>query len=324
MNHTQKEALAIKYLSGESTLAELEQLKALLKEDAEFRKHFIELRDTWNAANPAEFNSRDAFEVFKKRIEGKKVHHPKSIKFGWLKFAAAAVIAATLLVGKFILPESKSEILHYTHQTAAGERKSIELPDGTNVWLNGNTVLSYTSDFNQLGRNVKLSGEAFFEVQHNASQPFKVYSDNHVVEVLGTRFKLEARKELPVIKTVLEEGKVQVTVPAKQQYCILLPGQKSEYHKERNELQKTTAGEMAQYTALTKGQLVFKDEPLGSLATRLENWYGVSIEVDTAIEGLRFTGTFENESIHEVLKILSMPNGLKYSITNKQVKISPD
>ncbi|MBR8536349.1 FecR domain-containing protein [Carboxylicivirga sediminis] len=323
MDHHYKESLAIKYLSGEASITELEELKALLKSDAAFKKQFVELRDIWNVAHPNEYNSHKAFLRFKDRIKQSEIREKKSTSFQWLKYAAvAALIAISLLVGKMFLPSPQEELKYYTFQTIAGERQKVQLPDGTIVWLSGQTELTYTSAFNDMNRIVNLNGEAFFDVKHNAHKPFEVYSGNHVVKVLGTRFKLEARADASIVTTVLEEGKVQITIPERQLRCVLLPGQKSVYDKRLKELRKRIEPDMEKYTAITRGQLVFKDEPLHVLSERLEDWFGVTITVDSAIQDLRFTGTFENESIEDVLNILSMSNGIKFTRTNEAINIT--
>ncbi len=323
MDPYQSEKLIVKYLSGEASLTELEQLKILLKNDPVLRKQFVELRDIWNAAHPGEFDSQRAFLRFKRQIS----HQPRETKRfiipTWFKYAAiAAVVMVSFLIGHVLVTSVQSEVKYFSYQTAPGERKTVQLPDGTKVWLSGQTVLTYASDYNGINRCVKLNGEAFFDVMHNAQKPFEVYSGTHIVKVLGTRFKLEARSDEPCVTTVLEEGKVEVSILEKQLKCILLPGQKSVYNKDLKELRKKAESNVEQYTALTKGQLVFKDEPLYILAQRLEKWYGVSITVDAAIKDLRFTGTFEKESVDDVLNILSLSKGIKYTRTDGRINIT--
>jgi ferric-dicitrate binding protein FerR (iron transport regulator) len=323
MDPNQKEVWAIKYLCGEATLKELEALKVLLNEDLVFRKRFIELRDIWNAAHLTEFDSQNAFCRFEKRIESSSEERHKVHSITWLKYVAvAASLIISILAGRLFISAPETDLIYYTHQTAAGERKTIELPDGTKVWLNGQSILTYTSSFNAENRSVDFNGEAFFDVSHDHTKPFEVLSDNHHVKVLGTRFKLEARSEDIYVTTVLVEGKVQVTVPERQLGCILLPGQKSVYNKVNRQLEKERETGIEEYTALVKGQLVFDDERLSVLVHRLEYWYGVTIVVDEAIKDLRFTGTFEKESIEDVLNILSMSNGIKYTRTNGTIDIT--
>ncbi len=323
MDQYQREKLMVKYLSGEASISELKQLKALLKTDQSLRKQFVELQDIWNAAHPDEFDSQRAFLRFKQQIS----HQPKETKKFiipiWFKYAAiAAVVLVSFLIGHVLVTSEQSEVKYFSYETASGERKTVQLPDGTKVWLSGQTVLTYASDYNGINRCVKLNGEAFFDVMHNAHKPFEVYSGTHIVKVLGTRFKLEARSDESWVTTVLEEGKVEVTILEKQLKCILLPGQKSIYDKKLKELQKRVEPNIEQYTALTKGQLVFNDEPLHILAQRLEQWYGVSITVDAAVKDLRFTGTFEKESIDDVLNILSMSKDINYTRVDGTINIT--
>ncbi|MCG8581457.1 MAG: DUF4974 domain-containing protein, partial [Bacteroidales bacterium] len=163
-------------------------------------------------------------------------------------------------------------------------------------------------------------GEAFFDVKHKKDLSFKVKSGVHTITVLGTRFNVKANER--IVETVLEEGKVQINVDANNQQCQLLPGQKSEFDIYGNKLIKSDEPFVAIYTAITKGQLVFKNEAFSKLAPRLEQWYGVNIILDDAVKDLRFTGTVENESIGDILNIMAMSNNIRFTQTNDTITIT--
>lgn len=319
-NNKYNERLIFRYLSGEASSEECEELKALLNEDVSFRKHFIEIRDIWNVSNANQFDATGAFNRFQERIHNNK---PKTNRFVWLKYASvAASILIVFFIGKMSLSPETEELMKYSCSTEMGQRKLVLLPDSTQVWLGGETVLTYTSDFNKKLRKVSLSGEAFFDVTHQPDIPFVVISEDHAVKVLGTRFKLIAAKQSPVVETVLEEGKVHVSVCGKDLSCILMPGQKSVFNKKEKNLHKIEEPNMAVYTAITQGQLIFRNEPLSVLSKRLEKWYGVDIELQDEVKGLRFTGVIENESLEDILNIMAMSNGIQFTKLNGTIHIT--
>ncbi|MCT4590869.1 MAG: DUF4974 domain-containing protein [Carboxylicivirga sp.] len=316
--------LIVRYLSGEASNEERMELKELLANDESLKSHFIEVRDLWNLSNAKQFDAGKAFGDFQHRIKDSENHPIKKLnRYSWLKYvAAAASVLIVLMVGKMRLSPDVEELKSYSYATEKGQRKIIVLPDSTKIWLGSETVLSYTSDFKTKSREVRLSGEAFFDVTHQADKPFVVVSGQHHVKVLGTRFKLNAIKNSPFVETVLEEGKVQVYVPGKDLNCILEPGQKSVFNKIEESLKSSTEPNICVYTAITKGQLVFKNEPLGALSKRLEKWYGVEIVVDESVEKLRFTGVIDQESLEDILKIMAMSNGIHYKETKGTIQIT--
>jgi ferric-dicitrate binding protein FerR (iron transport regulator) len=314
------ERLIVKNLAGEASLIEKQELKRLMDDDQKIRKQFIDRRDVWNLSNSQEFNSQQAFSKFKERIyQDKKLGRIR--RLNWLKYAGiAASLILMVMVGQYLSSDTESVVEYHSFVTQDGERKLATLPDSTKVWLYGNTKLSYTSNFNNSERNVIFEGEAFFDVAHNADLPFKVMSGSHTITVLGTRFNVKANEK--VVETVLEEGKVQINVDNNNQQCQLTPGQKSAFDICNNRLTKMDEPVINIYTAITKGQLVFKNEELSSLSPRLEQWYGIQIKLDDDVKNLRFTGTIEKESINDVLNILAMSNNIKFTRINDTITIT--
>lgn len=314
------ERLIIKNLAGEESAIERQELKHLLENDENIRKQFIEIRDVWNISNSKEFDSAKAFSKFKQRITTNQ-NKVRTRRITWYKYAGvAASLIIMLVVGRYISTDNEPLPKYYSYKTQPGERKLATLPDSSKIWLNGNTSLSFSSDFNKTERKVIFNGEAFFDVEHNTSLPFKVESGGHTITVLGTRFNVKAN-EL-VVETVLEDGRVQIDVKSDNQQCQLSPGQKSEFDIQSKRLKKMEEPDFEVYSAITRGQLVFKDEKLSDLAPRLEVWYGIHLKLNDEVRNLRFTGTIEKESIDDVLRIMAMSNTIKYTKVNKTITIT--
>ena len=181
-NNINKEFLIFRYLSGEANDAERQLIIELIESDPAFRKEFIETRDIWNLTGSHEFDSTKAFVRFSQKVK-KNNHNQKVLNPNrkvWLKLASvAASFIIVFLLGKLFLANEENAITYYSYQTEVGERKLVFLPDSTQVWLNADTKLSYSSDYNKNNRRVKLSGEAFFDVRHNVKKPFVVMSGQH-------------------------------------------------------------------------------------------------------------------------------------------------
>jgi transmembrane sensor len=192
-----------------------------------------------------------------------------------------------------------------------GARASFELPDGTRGTLNSGSKLEYTNPFKGQ-RAVKLEGEAWFEVKHDAEKPFHVTIGDCVVKVLGTSFNVNAYPDADYIEVVLAEGRVNF-VTAENKEISLMPSERLQY--KQGVATKVTA-DPEQYHAWTAGKLVLRGDPMAEVVRRLERWYHVDIRLaDKALEDYSFFATFQDDTLDEVLKFLSMTSPMGYKIS---------
>jgi ferric-dicitrate binding protein FerR (iron transport regulator) len=224
------------------------------------------------------------------------------------------------------------------------------LSDGTKVWLNAGSKLTYPNVFPGDRREVKLEGEAYFEVAKASKAPFSVHAGKITVGVLGTSFNVKAYNGDKDIETTLITGKVQVTMDNEPEKLILLsPHEKLTIVNEaESEREKKGAGTQApepkktynalRYqvqllpqsidngfveTAWVNNKLVINDESFETVAHMLERKYDVSIRFgDERLKEEHISGVFEKESIDEVLQILKMTTGFKYRIDGKTIYLS--
>ncbi|MFW6246123.1 MAG: FecR family protein [Tangfeifania sp.] len=236
----------------------------------------------------------------------------KTIKLYRALLAAAAVLLIGLVIGSVFYVQSQiPEIITQNINTPYGGKTSFTLPDGSTVWLNSGTSFSYPDRFEE-ERIVELEGEAYFEVQKQ-TEPFIVKTSFGDVEVLGTSFNVKAYKSETFV-TTLESGSVSFTNPAGKK-AILDPGSQVIYNS-KTFFTQTVDTEV--FTSWKEGKLIFRNEPLQNMITRLERWYNVDIKLeDERIKNLKYTGTIEMESFSEVLELIKATTPIEYSFDRK-------
>ncbi|MBB2148129.1 FecR family protein [Pedobacter gandavensis] len=207
-----------------------------------------------------------------------------------------------------------------TIETPKGGQYQVQLPDGTDVWLNAASSLKYSSDFTDKKREVTLSGEAYFEVAHRANQPFLVHTPNQVVEVLGTHFNINAYPDEETQVTTLLEG--QVKTRSKEQTILLKPGQQSILNLNNDRL-KMMAADLETVMAWKNGDFIFKDEDLASVMKKVERWYDVDVVYDGVDPNTIKLGGWVSRSknISAVIKIIEPIAGIKIKIDGRRITV---
>lgn len=245
----------------------------------------------------------------------------------WFK-AAAAVLLPLLFIWVLVQYVSypKTTAAEYTAVEAApGMKKTINLPDGSVIRLNAGSKVSFRKDFIADKREIVLQGEAFFEVAKDSLRPFIVHTGNVSTHALGTSFNINfmSNEDLTV---ALATGIVKVDRQEqghKRQLAKLVPGQQLSFNKISK--QYTVAAFNRNETLGWKdGVLYFKEADLAQIINKLENWYGVDIEVDT--HGMQedtwsYTGEYDNETLDKVLEGVSFVKGFSYERNGKNINI---
>ena len=190
------------------------------------------------------------------------------------------------------------------------------MPDGSKVWLNAESTISYKIPFNTKSRDVQLTGEAFFEIKKDEQRPFHVESGKVKVTVLGTRFNYKAFSEDTMIEVVLAEGKVKLSSSGSptEKEIILKPGERAVINKVTKQTNITT-GNIEKYVGWHEGKLIFDECPLPEVARRLERWFGIEVQVsDPKLSGCQISTTFRNESLHQILALLELASPIKTTL----------
>jgi transmembrane sensor len=353
-------------LSGKADRLELEALEQLVQQNKELEQLYKSLfsekildtaADQLNAeqAYATHFVKMQIGQQFDNlAIREEEVIPIKSRKIGWMMAAAAAVLIVSILLlyqwkGKQVQPlaeqtdSNKNEIF-----TKKGSKTNIRLPDGTQVWLNADSKITYPDNFRGATREVQLTGEAYFDVVKDKTRPFVIHTRTVDIKVLGTAFNVRSYPDEKKTETSLIRGLVEVTlVDRPDKKIILHPNEKLSVdnamltshstqeasHRDLPDaglpgikLEKITllsADSSAMATAWVNNKLVFDDEPFEQVASKIERWYNINMVIaDDALKGLRFSAEFEKESLQEVMEALRMTTGrFAYRISDEQVTV---
>lgn len=215
--------------------------------------------------------------------------------------------------------QSDKELMYNTIETPVGGSYQINLPDGTKVWLNAASSLSFPAKFRNGSRSVKLAGEAYFEVMKNKNSPFLVNFNNHVVEVLGTQFNINSYANEGAIRTTLFEGSVRLTQRNNQ--ILLRPGQQAVY--ERNEI-KVVKADLEETIAWRNGYFIFNNENIKSIMRKIARWYDVDVSYSGKIPEIEFGGNISRSTdISEVLNALELTNSIHFKIEGRRITVMP-
>lgn len=270
--------LLFRYFSNEASAEEVAQIEQWLEEDPARQSEFDSAHYLFNAMilHSDELSKMTTPGALEKTSRKSKV---RRLVYRYAAAAAAVVIAG--LSGVFVERE-----INYNKMTAqtnvlevpAGQRMSVTLSDGTQVQLNGNSRIEYPVIFSRKQRNVKLSGEAFFEVKHDERHPFIVETFASKVEVLGTRFNVYADEASEYFSAALVDGKVKVTTNDETaEQVVLAPDEMVRFVNNHLVVTKVDAENLISWT---EGYVNLADTDFESLMHRFENVYGVKIVID--------------------------------------------
>lgn len=358
--------LIAKKLSGEATESDLRELEKLLRENPELHYPVQTIVDLWTSDQP--FDQQEAHEAFKRHVDRMA---DLKVDFKWhqedlspstggvfRKVILLPALLAIIVIGAlfFALRPSGSEnpIVQNPAKEPAkavvsqittknGSKTNLILPDGTKVWLNAGSSITYDSSYGRSIREVALSGEAFFDVVKNKERPFIIHASKINIKVLGTQFNVRSYPSDNTTEASLIRGSIEVTFKDKPNNRIILkPNEKividngrnpedvlesfrKSHHEKIHELPGVDIKKLTyEYktgtiieTSWVENKLIFQDESFEDLARQLERWYGVSIIFkNNKLKENRLTGSFKNETIRQALDALKFTASFNYGIDN--------
>jgi ferric-dicitrate binding protein FerR (iron transport regulator) len=346
-------SLLIRCLSGEASGEENVRATQWIEASSANRQLYNSLRDSWVAASMGKSVDAETIEAIWQKISNhgdwKEDSVQKTKIIGLiLRYAAMALIFMSLggIIHYFISSGSgKPAVMSYTVEAPIGARAKLTLPDGTLVNLNAGSKLVYQSDYNFNDRVVTLSGEAFFNVAKDKTRPFRVLTSSMVVHALGTSFNVKAYPTEDRVETTLVEGSVKVEpADSKQNEHILKPNEKFTFSKTNKNVEvlevrgETNTAQVEKkiakpsllktesiesITSWKDNKLIFENEPLAGMVAKMRRWYGMDIYLNS-VDSLnaKYSGKFiYNETIYQVLDILSRTTPIKYETRNHQIYI---
>lgn len=200
-------------------------------------------------------------------------------------------------------------------QVEIGQKVKMQLPDGTNVYLNSASSLAYDNTYNKKDRIIYLQGEAYFEVSKDKVRPFIVKTNDISVKALGTNFNVKAYLDDNYITTTLIEGSVQVNTPSQSE--ILAPNEKLTFYKDNHMISKSILQNTEKNTSWMNSQLTFDQERLEDMAKTLERMYNIRIHfASDKLKNIRFSGNVKNNNLENVLQLISFVSPIQYSMEN--------
>ena len=323
------EELIIRYLQGESTPAEEDLLLKWLQESPENRKFFYEQKALLNYSKVKHFGTDEQISQAEARFHSNiRFAESRRKKHVYLRFARYAAVLISLLAVPAILYKGnyfRSNPKLITVSIAQTDSsKFVLLSDGTRVWLNGNSSLTYSETFSKSERNVQLAGEGYFEVSHDSLHPFRVQTNNIQVKVLGTSFNVRAYSSEKNTETTLVEGKVVIQNNDGNNLAMLAPGQMAEYDKTSQYLAVKEVDPNG-FTAWRHGLIVFTDATLDEITGKLSELYQVHFAINGAsVQHISYNFSFrKGQSIEKVLEMLSFIAPIKYNVQGKEIFITP-
>lgn len=220
------------------------------------------------------------------------------------------------------LHEKPSEVVYNTLSTPRGGQYQLTLSDGSRVWLNAASSITFPAAFTGNERKVTITGEAYFEVTHNASKPFIVHAAEEELHILGTHFNVNAYGDESSVRTTLLEGSLKVTVAGSQRSAILKPGQQTQI--KNAELSVINDVNTDEVVAWKDGLFNFENADLQMVMRQFARWYDVNVSFDRVIPKDRFFGIMSrNSSLASVLKALRA-NGIKFQIEGKELIVQQE
>ena len=344
----------IDYFSGEISTSENEKLISWLNSSADNKRIFDEFSDIWLAGliskSKTSYDETGSWKLMKQEI----VNDRRTAKFLYIslaKYAAIGVVIIALSIGGY-LEFRRSVVLHsVSYQEIIvpyGSRSQIDLPDGSKVWLNAGSRLKYSNRFNSQSREIFFDGEGYFEVAKNGKIPFIVQVPGAKIKVTGTIFNIKAYCDDNFIQASVVTGEVtiysEVEKNGKAKQLNLEQNQIAVFEKVRTKnisntkdsslkdksivttlVKSQTIVNIEKYTSWREGRLIIEHEKLGELAVKLERRYNVKIIFsEPKVKDYIFSGILQDETLYQVLKVISFTAPIKYTIDKDKVLLSED
>ena len=359
LKDTSLEEMIILFLNGELTHSEEEALNQWLQENPGQQIVFEEIKNLWLSSSinssPKGVSAEKAWMRVANQcnIAQGTNHQPHQTRTRTYAISRILSVAASLLIvfflgviGSKFFRKTQTQLINQICEinTPLGSKTSIVLPDGTKVWLNAGSKLTYNQAYNIKDRRVTLEGEAFFKVTTNHSKPFLVHTSHLDVRAVGTEFNVKAYPDEKLATATLVEGIIKIEVPRQNQnnlsYTLkprenitlvndnisideALPELKPKLEVLKSKSLKNVTDKIfvaenihtELYTSWKDKRWEIEGEQLGSLAIMLERRFNVSIHFkDETLKAYKFTGIIQNENIEQVMEILKLTAPLKYQL----------
>ncbi len=358
MKSLMEEAI-IRYLSGNATDEEAREILTWKKQNTKNRQFYKEIEIAFNTTeinlNPDNYNASTVYSEINSILNNKVISFRRRIVKRVAGYAASVVITVGLtlvtqnyLINKEVTPVALASTSQ-TIETPAGAKSIVTLEDGTKIWLNANSKLTYPTHFERDQRIVQLEGEGYFVVSKDKTCPFTVKTSDLSIDVLGTTFNVKSYPEEGLIETTLIEGEITLNKlnnnEEEKEILKLKPSQKATFIKKEgrlladeifaaeiptNQIKQRTKEkliidenvEAERLVAWKDNKMIFVNETFESIAVELERRYGAKIKFqDKEVKKYRFSGAFEEISIDQALNALQFASSFKFEVDQDLITI---
>lgn len=310
MNHIDNKQdiniIIARYFDGSAAPDEIKRLRQWIEQSPDNKKIFFEQQDLWEALTPSFSVSESDTEKAERKVMAKAGIVPRGsgiirkLFVFWSRIAAVAILPLIAITVFFLARPGNATLQDITLSTDYGCTSKATLPDGTLVWLNANSSLSYPQNMHADSRDVNLQGEAYFDVHSDAAHPFIVHTPYISVTATGTEFNVNAYDS--DVSVTLAEGKVEITDAGKR--ISLQPG---EHLQIENGIQTVSKNvDLNKYCSWRNGVLIFEDEPINNICRRLAQIYNVKFDIDPSLSGRTFRFILKGENLSEIMNLFQL------------------
>lgn len=312
MNKTECLNLFERYIQHKATAEDVSHLKQFIITDSKLN---IWLEQQICDSND-NMDKQLKMKILSNLRAGIAMQSPKPLKMRlWIMRIAGVLILPMLMVAAYyIWTDRLADYQELIVSTDSGESANVILPDGSKAYLNSTSTLVYNTNYNRRDRQLKLNGEAYFDVVTDKSKVFIIDCQDMRIEVLGTSFGVKAYDEDVVISATLTSGKVKLMVPGDT--VIMKPNEKVSYDRNTKKL-TTIEVNAAHYTNWKSERLRFENETLEDILRTISRVHNITVSfADESLKTQRFTGTIDNSTIVKALDAIKITSPLDYRINN--------
>jgi transmembrane sensor len=323
--------LLAKDLAGETNEKEKQAMAEWIDKSQENRTLYKQTKSDWKMMDKmnAQFNVDNAWNKLYNRILTEEPDltadntirkvHPYRFLLTPVRIAAAILVLALLGASVMYFTNRMQEV---NVTAAVNERgKQVILPDGSSVFLNGYSTIRYPKHFKKRSREVKLSGEAFFEVSPDKDKPFRIFANDACIKVLGTSFNVDARGDDHQVEVYVSTGIVELSVVDNMNNKVLLKPGTIGLLKQKTVTARKSENENS--IAWKTGCMTFYETRLSEVTPILNNFYNVNIVIrEPGVDSTRITAEYNNDPLDEILEVICKQNHLTVEKSDNMIYLS--
>lgn len=309
--------IMLRHLNGESTVEEADTLLQWIRESPANEEEFMLVKRLWSDSADAALHMMDIDNAWQ-HVRSQTVEKQSGIiaLVPWKKLAGVAA-SVLLLAGAYYF-YNRSSSISWKETLAQNSTKIIQMPDGSVITVRKGGKILIPENFGKQSREVKLEGEAYFEIQHDEKNPFYVLTPKSVIQDIGTAFLVESNDSAEQVTVI--EGEVSFAIKDKKENQLNLKAGESAILK-KEEFQRKSIETKNLLSWKTK-TLVFNNTPLSQVVKDIENYYSIKVQLPKDLSQVQITAQFKNEPLDQMLKELQLFTGMEFRLEGSSLIIS--